>query len=97
MRHVGDGLLTLSYHVGAPGGIARQSPLGIESHGAMQEDHVPHSDGVTVRSIHWIELIRRDDLLGHGRLPPAPESGTTRQLLYRALARLDGQHVMRWP
>jgi len=72
MRHIGDGLLALSYHVGASRSIARQSPLGIESHGAMQEDHVPHSDGVTVGAIHWIELVRPDDLLCHGRLPPAP-------------------------
>src|SRR5262249_40516944 len=67
-RHVGNGLLALSYHVGASRGIARQSPLGIEPHCAMQENHVPHSDGVTVWTIHWVELVRRDDLFCHGQL-----------------------------
>src|SRR4029450_12428302 len=40
-RHIGNGLLALAHHIGPPGRIPGQPPLGIKPHRAMQEDHVP--------------------------------------------------------
>src|SRR5262249_27498795 len=73
-RHVGSGLLALSHHIGPPGSIPGQPPLGIKPHCAVQEDHIPHSHSVTVRAIDGIELIRSDDLLCHGQRPSYPSN-----------------------
>jgi hypothetical protein len=68
-RHIGDGLLGLSHHIGPPGRIPGQPPLGIKSHGAMQENHVPCPHSVTVGTIDGIKLLSNDDLLCHGQRP----------------------------
>ena len=68
--HIGDGLLALSHHIGPSGSIPGQPPLGIKSHRAMQENHIAYPYSVAVWAIDGIELVRRDDLLCHGQLPP---------------------------
>src|SRR5712691_2269470 len=73
-RHIGNGLLALSHHIGPPGRISGQPPLGIKPYCAMQKDHIPHPHSVTVGTIDGIELIRSDDLLCHGQRPSHPRS-----------------------